>query len=278
MRMNPARNVLIGLALTLCAGSAPAQTLHEVRYGADRRQTMDIYLPHNPREAPIVLMVHGGAWRFGDKSNRAAVENKAAHWVARGFAFISANYRLLPAADPLSQADDVARALAHAQGQAGAWGADPGKVVLMGHSAGAHLVALLAADPARAYAHGAKPWLGAVALDSAAFDIPRIMNARHPRLYDRAFGHDPDYWRRASPAHALTSQALPLLAVCSMRRNDACPQADDYAAKAKSLGTRAEVLRQDLSHRQINEELGLPGPYTTAVDTFIASLGATQRP
>lgn len=56
-----------------------------------------------------------------------------------GYALVSTNYRLSPAAHPLEQADDVARALALVQQQAPQWGADPRRLVLMGHSAGAHL-------------------------------------------------------------------------------------------------------------------------------------------
>ncbi len=65
---------------------------------------------------------------------------------------------------------DVARALAAVQARAGEWGGDASRVVLMGHSAGAHLVALLSADPTRAAAEGAGPWRSAVVLDSAAID------------------------------------------------------------------------------------------------------------
>lgn len=251
-----------------------AKLLRDVRYGADRRQSMDVYLPQDARNAPVILMVHGGGWRVGDKAMRSVTANKVARWVGRGYVFVSANYRMLPEADPLAQADDVARALAHAQAQAASWGGDPAKFVLMGHSAGAHLVALLSADPSRALALGAKPWLGTVALDSAAFDVAAIMAARHLPLYDKAFGRDEAYWRRASPLHVLTSSATPLLGVCSSRRSDACPQAAGYAAKAKSFDLRVEVLEQDRSHRQINEELGLPGAYTESVESFMASLGA----
>lgn len=98
------------------------------------------------------------------------------------------------------------------------------------------------------------------------------MTSRHVPLYDRAFGSDAGYWRRASPAHALSARSVPLLAVCSTQRRAACPQADNYAARAGALGVRAEVLKQNLSHRQINEELGLPGSYTEAVEAFMASL------
>lgn len=245
----------------------------DVPYGEDRLQRMDVYLPAQAKNAPVIVMVHGGGWRRGDKTMRSVVENKLARWSANGFVFISVNYRLLPQADVAQQADDVAKALATAQSQAESWGADPSAFLLMGHSAGAHLIALLSADPSRAFRLGAKPWLGTVALDSAALDVAQIMQGRHMRLYDPAFGADPAYWKSVSPFHALSSKAVPLLAVCSSRRTDSCPQARQFVSAEERLGVRASVLEEDLSHRQINEELGLPGAYTSGVEQFMRSLG-----
>lgn len=245
----------------------------DVAYGRDPSQTLDVYAPQGPvKGAPVIFMVHGGAWVIGDKASSQVVRHKAARWLPRGLVFISVNYRMLPKADPLEQARDVARALAFAQQQAVAWGGDESRFVLMGHSAGAHLVSLLAANPALAQEQGAKPWLGTVSLDSAAFDVEAIMAARHARLYDRAFGQDPAFWRATSPLHQLTRAQAPLLAVCSSRRNDACPPAQDFADKAKSLGMRVNVLPQDRSHAEINDELGQAGRYTDAVEEFLSSL------
>lgn len=247
----------------------------DVAYGPDPRQRFDVYRPARGEGAPVLVMVHGGAWRLGDKSARGVVEHKVAHWVPRGFVFVSVNYRLLPQADPLQQAGDVARALAAVQAKAAGWGGDPAKVVLMGHSAGAHLAALLGAAPALAEKAGARPWLGTVSLDSAALDVERIMAARHYRFYDAAFGADPAYWRAVSPTQALAAGAPPLLLVCSSIRPDQpCAQAHDFARRAQALGVRAEVAEQARSHKQINEELGTPGDYTARVDAFLSSLDA----
>jgi len=182
------------------------------------------------------------------------------------------NYRLLPEADPSVQVRDVAAALAAAQSKAAGWGADRTRCVLMGHSAGAHLVALLAASPALVEAAGAVPVLGTVSLDSAALDVVPIMEGRHLPLYDRAFGSDPASWQRVSPYHQLERTMPPFLGVCSSRRADACPQARRFAEHARRLGTRAEVLAQDLSHGEINENLGRDGDYTRAVETFLRTL------
>ena len=245
-------------------------------YGANPKETLDVYLPpSNHGGAPVIFMVHGGAWKIGDKSHGKVVENKLARWQPKGFVFISVNYPMLPQADPLKQADAVAQGLSYAQAHAGQWGGDPNKFILMGHSAGAHLVSLLSADPGRAFAQGARPWLGTVSLDSAAMDVAQIMEARHFGFYDEAFGKDPAYWRQASPLQQLTSKAPPMLMVCSSRRADSCLQAEGFAHKAHSLGLQARVLPEDLSHGEINDKLGLAGAYTDQVEAFLASLDDT---
>ena len=194
---------------------------------------------------------------------------------ARGFVVVSTNYRLLPKADPLEQARDVARALAAAQDKAAFWGGDRTKFILMGHSAGAHLVALLATSPSISFGIVSTPWLGTVLLDSAALDVVKIMEANHYRFYDRAFGSDPAYWKSASPIHALSGAGKPILAVCSTERTDSCPQANRFVQKASSLGVRASVLERNLSHKEINQRLGEEQNYTEAVESFLSGLDAS---
>lgn len=264
---------LFALLLLATSWSASAIEHKDVAYGPDAEQRMDVYAPADPSAAPIILMVHGGAWRFGDKNSRGVVTNKADRWVARGFIVVSTNYRMLPRANVLEQAADVARALKFVQQHARSWGGDPAKVVLMGHSAGAHLVSLLTANPQLAQQAGAQRWLGTVSLDSGAIDVPTIMQARHLPLYDKAFGNDPHFWNATSPTRVLTADALPLLAVCSsVRKDQPCRQAHEYAQRAQGQQVRAEVLEQPLTHAQVNASLGLPGDYTHAVEAFMGSL------
>lgn len=259
-------------------GTLPAgvRRIEDIAYGSDPAQRLDAYVPAHPT-GDAVLLVHGGGWRRGDKDSRKVVDNKLADWSARGMVVVSVDYRLLPEADPVTQAADVAAALAYAQRHAREWGADPLRFVLAGHSAGAHLVALLDADPALARAHGAGAWRGTIALDSAALDVTKIMQSRHPSLYDDAFGTDPAYWRAASPTLQLTRDAAPILLVCSTERASSCDQARGFAGAAHRLRVRGEVLPEALSHGEINDKLGLPGAYTDAVDRFIASLPAVAR-
>ncbi len=266
------RRAAQGSGAASAAAPAGGERLENIAYGSDPAQTFDVYLPANAQNAPVIFMVHGGAWAIGDKAMGRVVDAKVARWVSRGFIFISANYRMLPAAAPDVQLRDVALAVATAQRKAGEWGGDARRFILMGHSAGAHLVAMLGATPHPAYAPDLQPVLGTVALDSAAMNVVDIMSQKHYRLYDKPFGTDPAYWRSLSPTLNLAAGAAPLLAVCSSRRDDSCAQAGQFAERAGQLGVRAEVLRQDLSHGEINSQLGTPGAYTTAVETFLASL------
>lgn len=132
---------------------------------------------------------------------------------------------------------------------------------------------MLAADPALATSVGARPWLGTVALDSAAYDVPQIMNnPYHPTLYDDAFGTDAALWNAASPMTRLRGRIAPFLAVCTTQESYSCPPAQEFVDKAASYGSQASLLPQDLEHGQINGTLGLPSAYTTQVAAFMSAL------
>ena len=249
---------------------AGARALRDVAYGDDPRQRFDVYLPAQPKRAPIILFVHGGGWANGNKDNPGVVENKAAYWLPKGYILVSTNYRLRPDTAPLDQARDVARALAAVQKRAPEWNGDASRVLLMGHSAGAHLIALVGASSTLWRDAGATQPSGVVSLDSGALDVPQTMQRPPlPGIYRRAFGNDRSDWIAASPYHQLTRDAVPMLFVCSSRRKDACPQARAMVDKAKTLGVPMEVLPEDLSHGDVNRDLGLPSGYTNTVDAFV---------
>jgi arylformamidase len=252
---------------------AGARVERDLSYGSDPAQKLDVYRLQEPKQAPILVMVHGGAWIVGDKGNSGVVANKVQHWLPRGYIVVSVNYRMSRPPSPLNQAEDVGRALAHIQARAADWGGDASRVVLIGHSAGAHLVALFTVAPDIAGRTGAGPWLGSILLDSAAHDVVELMKGQHPRFYDLAFGADPSRWAEVSPIHQLVARPVPMILVCSSRRNDSCPAARRFAAKAVSLGGRATVLSLDLNHGEINRELGRSPGYTASIDDFLRSLG-----
>jgi arylformamidase len=244
----------------------PGATKQTVSYGADARQAMDIYTPPGVHNAPVIVMVHGGAWKVGDKANTGSVENKLKYWLPKGYILVSVNYRMLPDIMALEQAQDVAAALRFVQGHASAFGGRPDHLILMGHSAGAHIVALLSSNPAMV----GQKWAGTVVLDSAAMSVPNIMTRRHLGFYDEAFGADKAYWLNASPIDQWTPDAVPMLVVCSTQRQDKpCDQAKAFQDKVTRAGQVMPLLPQDLTHEEINRTLGLSSDYTSAVDRFI---------
>lgn len=250
-----------------------APTMADLAYGAAEAQKLDVYIPSGAKNAPIIFMVHGGGWCIGDKSMGKVATNKVARWLPKGFIFVSVNYRMVPdGADVPTQANDVAKALAYTQEHASEWGGNADKVILMGHSAGAHLVSLIGSDVAIAKDNGARPWLGAVSLDSAVMNVPQMMVAKPPAFYTDAFGTDVSFWPTVSPFHLLSKESLPWLGVCSSQRKDACPQAHAFSRQAEKFGVTAGVLEQELSHGEINGQLGEAGAYTDAVEQFMASL------
>ncbi|PZP31645.1 MAG: esterase [Roseateles depolymerans] len=257
----------------------PTPDMADLAYGDQRLQRLDVFKARTTGDtaAPVIVMVHGGGWCVGDKAVPAVTEHKVARWTPRGFIVVSVNYPMVAdGSDALAQARHVAQAVAYVQAHAPDWGGDPARVILMGHSAGAHLVSLVNASPALRAAAGVKPVLGTVSLDAGAIDVVKQMPQVYAFLktrYLEAFGKTESSWIAASPYHQLGAGASPWLGVCSTQRKDKpCDQARDYAAKSRSLNILASVLPEAKNHGAINQELGLPGPYTDSVERFMAGL------
>jgi acetyl esterase/lipase len=256
------------------AGALPSGW-REDAYGPDPRQKLDWAVPPGANKAPLLLFVHGGGWSIGDKRMGAA--QKGAHFLGRGWAFASANYRLVPQASVEEQAADVAGAIAWARRQPGI---DPARIVLMGHSAGAHLVALVGTDPIYLKAAGVplSAVRGVVLLDGAGYDVGQQMaTPRNPAqsMYGQAFGSDPARQAKLSPArHAAAPNASNWLILPVERRADSTAQSEALAARLRAGGSRAEVLPQaGKTHMTLNRQLGEAGdPSTAVIDRFLADL------
>ncbi|MFO0571457.1 MAG: alpha/beta hydrolase [Polyangiaceae bacterium] len=111
---------------------------YDTRYGDST--TMDIYLPDESGPQPAVMLIHGGAWRFGDKRH---FDNAARRFARSGYAAASINYRLVPKGVFPNAAMDVGCALAFLQKHADEYSIDPDRIAVMGYSAGGHLASLL---------------------------------------------------------------------------------------------------------------------------------------
>ena len=122
---------------------ADVATRLDVAYGEHDDQRLDVYALNDAKRAPVMVYVHGGGWRRGDKS---AVGRKAQFFTGLGWVLVSTNYRLLPEGKHPTNVQDVAQALAWVHDHVAEHGGDPERIFLMGHSAGAHLAALVATD------------------------------------------------------------------------------------------------------------------------------------
>jgi acetyl esterase/lipase len=115
--------------------------------GADSlRHNLDLYLPKGKKDFPVVVFVHGGAWMLGDNRCSGLYSSVGAYLARQGIGAVMPNYRLSPAVKHPEHAKDIARAVAWTKTHIAEHGGDPMQMFLMGHSAGGHLVALLATD------------------------------------------------------------------------------------------------------------------------------------
>ncbi len=263
----------------------PGADIENIPYGPGELETLDVFYPTKKKStgdtgpvlAPVIFMVHGGGWCIGNKDMRSVTEEKVNRWTPKGFMFISVNYPMITDGSmAVAQAESVAKALAYVQANAKKWGGDPDRIIMMGHSAGAHLVSLVNADSKLRNRIGAEKVIGTISLDSGAVNVPKQMPLAVnvlKNIYKEAFGTSEKEWIAASPYHQLDKQAGPWLGVCStMRPDKPCEQAEEYAEKSRSLGIEASVLKQRKGHGSINSKLGTPGRYTKAVEKFMASL------
>jgi acetyl esterase/lipase len=272
--------LLLVLSIPVAAQRTPfPEGTVEIAYGGDARQRLD-FTPAPQAGAPLVVFIHGGAWSLGDKRMAG---HMAAHFHARGDAFASLNYRLVPDATPAQQAEDVAAALARLLGDARRLGIDPTRVMLIGHSAGAHLAALVGTDPAYLGAHRLPISTigGVVLLDGAGYDVAAQLRFAGPLLramYERAFGADVEFQRRVSPiVHAAAPNAGRFLILHIASRADSGAQSERLGALLRGAGTPAEVVSVEGTHAQIFRDFGRPGHRATELtDAFADTLFARR--
>jgi acetyl esterase/lipase len=118
------------------------------------RHQLDVYVPRDQKDFPVVFLVHGGAWMIGDKSFFGTYSAVGKFFAEQGIGAVLPNYRLSPGVKHPEHVKDVARAFAWTVKNIERYGGRPDQIVLCGHSAGAHLVSLLATDETYLKAEG----------------------------------------------------------------------------------------------------------------------------
>jgi acetyl esterase/lipase len=270
--------------------------VRDVRYAAtegvdSKAQSLDLYLPGTPGPHPVMVMVHGGGWRLGDKANRAMWKDKAPHFHREGWVYISVNYRLsngegLPP-HPV-HVQDVAKALAWVHNNIKQHGGDSEQIYLMGHSSGAHLAALVSTDERRLAAEGKKLSIikGTICLDTAGYDIEKYLGEMTPgrtavALYTNAFGITREGWRDASPRHhvAKGKSIPPMLLFHTEGRAEVARLSAEMVAALRLAGVPATAIHaSDKSHSGINACIGQKGdPYTALIMQFLANPSSASQ-
>jgi acetyl esterase/lipase len=283
------RYCFIVLAAVAFVSVARAQDIkRDIRYGepALERQVLDVYSPPGAKNRPVVFWIHGGGWQGGDKSE---IQRKPQAFVEKGFVFVSTNYRLLPAVDMATIVRDVAKSLRWVHDHIAEFGGDPNRLLVMGHSAGAQLAALLCTDDRYIKAEGLSlaSIKGCVPVDGDTFDVPAIIETAETRRrvhgqaqakygHREKFGDDPAKHRDLSAvAHVSGGKGIPPFLILHVGDHpDTSAQAQRLAAVLKDAGIPVTVFAaRETFHSKINTDLGLPDdPATKALFTFVAGV------
>jgi acetyl esterase/lipase len=173
--------------------------------GADKeRHLLDVYTPKGKKDFPVVLFVHGGSWRSGNKNLYAALGQSLA---ADGIGCVICNYRLSPAVQHPAHVEDVAKAFAWTAENIAKYGGKKEQLFLCGHSAGGHLVSLLVTDPQYLKAEKHLPTeVKGVASFSGVYEIVTGLT-----VLEAAFGKDEKVCKLASPLTHVTGKSPPFL-------------------------------------------------------------------
>lgn len=232
--------------------------------------SLDVYSPSKAclggRAAPVVLWVHGGAYRVGDKAQQ--VKDKIALFASRKYVFVSVNYRLTTSGTASARYPDhfrdVASAVAWVRKNISRYRGDGRRLALLGHSAGADIVSNVATDPRwlkeRSLALSALRCSGP--LDTQGFDKAKA-EAAEQQQWVAALGNNPDFLRSTS-ATLLAKPKMGLRPVITVVRGTARRQAIEqgFAAAYRAAGAKATVIdARGLSHQEVNTRIGAAGDH-----------------
>ena len=225
------------LRLPSAALDATVEATRNVEYAggeaaAAAKHQLDIYAPRGAKLAPVFIFIHGGTWRSGDRAQYPALGNRFAK---SGAVVVVPSYRLAPAYQHPAQVEDVAAAVAWTVKNIESHGGDPRRIYLGGHSAGGHLVALLALDPRYLAAHELKPSVlrGVIAMSG----VYQVVNQEH------VFGDNPESWKQASPQTFVRADAPPFVVTwCQWDYATLPAQARQFHAALRKAGARSELV------------------------------------
>ncbi len=271
-------NALVSIGAAVLAWMAPggARVIHDVPYAAHAEATLDVYEPrHLTPNAPLVVFFYGGSWQSGDKSIYRFVGKLLA---SQGFVTVIPNYRVYPAVKYPDFLRDNAEAVAFARRRAAEWGADPRRLFLAGHSAGAYNVAMLGLD---------RRWLAEVGLDPRR-DVAGVVGLAGPYdflpLRDETlktiFGPEEDR-PDTQPINHVEGQDPPMLLIAGSNDKTVDPgNATRLAAAMSKRGDRA-TTRIVLGKSHVGLLTGLlppAGGHSAILDAMTDFIAAAPAP
>jgi len=277
------------LLCLFCAASPAAETpvlkpsSADIAYGNADRQKLDVYAPAGAKNLPVVFWIHGGGWQGGDKTS---VQAKPQAFVDRGFVFVATAHRLLPSVEINTIFQDVAKSLAWVYANIAKHGGDPNRLLVMGHSSGAQLAALMCTDHRYLNAEGVpfSALKGCVPVDGDTYDVPAMIETAETRLrvhgmplptngHRQKFGNDPARHREYSAVtHVTKGKGIPPFLILHVADHpDNSIQARRFEAALKGADVSVKVFgARETNHGRINSNIGLPGdPSTTALFDFV---------
>ncbi len=234
----------------------------------EKLRTLDIYAPKGAKGAPVFVFIHGGGWSKRDKDE---VGSQPKLFNSAGTIVVSVNYRLVPGVRHPENVQDIAAAIAWISKNISKSGGDPNKIVLMGHSAGSHLAALVATDGRFLAAHGLRrnQLKGVVTLDGSAFDIPdRIKNGSEQVVENcrKAFGEREDAQIDGSPVkHVEGPVPLPPFLLVYLKDGSLNhSQSRRFSELVERAGGKAKLVHitDGKSHQALCDHLGTDSDQT----------------
>ena len=249
-----------------------AQTIHrDVPYAepAEDRQVLDIYAPKAAKNLPVVFWIHGGGWQTGDKSS---VQSKPQAFIDQGFVFVSTNYRLLPTVEMETIVRDIAKSIHWVHDHIAEYGGDPKRMLVMGHSAGAQLAALICTDDRYLKAEGLSFSMlkACVPVDGDTYDVPAIITTAETRRrvhgqpqakfgHREKFGNDPaKHLDFSAVTHVAKDKGIPPFLILYVSSHpDTTAQAERLGSLLKEAGLSVKLFgANDTNHSKLNEDLG----------------------
>jgi acetyl esterase/lipase len=277
--------VCFAVVLALASAAAAQDVKRNIPYAdsAHERQVLDVYAPPGAKNRPVVFWIHGGGWQAGDKSS---VQQKPQWFTEQDYVFVATNYRLLPTVEIDAIFRDVAKSIRWVHEHIAEHGGDPKRILVMGHSAGAQLAALMCTDDRYLKAEGLSLAIikGCVPVDGDTYDVPAIIETAETRkrvhgLPQAKFGHREKFGGSAEKhrdysavTHVASNKGIPPFLILHVAEHpDVTAQAQRFGNVLKEAGVNVTVHgAKETTHTKINADLGLPDdPATKAVLAFM---------